>query len=103
MAARTSVKARRSLPRFVGVISSRDDLRFAIRMRNPPDLFELRLDHLVGIINEVENKLSMLTAPLIITARHRRAGGATILSTKQRSELLSRRVPHARCIDVTPT
>ena len=68
MAARTSVKARRPLPRLVGVISSRDDLRFAIRMRNPPDLFELRLDHLVGIVNELENKLSMLPAPLIITA-----------------------------------
>ena len=100
MAARTSVKARRPLPRLVGVIGSRDDLRFAIRMRNPPDLFELRLDHLVGIVNELEDKLSMLPAPLIITARHPGEGGANNLSIKQRRELLSRFLPRARYVDV---
>src|SRR3984893_12050857 len=100
MAARTSVKARRPLPRLVGVISSPDDLRFAIRMRSPPDLFELRLDHLVGIVSELENKLSMLPAPLIITARHPREGGANKLSIKQRPELLSRFLPGARYVDV---
>ena len=100
MAARTSVKARRPFPRLVGVIRSQDDLRFAIRMRNPPDLFEVRLDHLVGIVNELENKLSMLPAPLIITARHSREGGANKLSIKQRHELLSRFLPRARYVDV---
>jgi 3-dehydroquinate dehydratase-1 len=100
MTARTSVKARRPFPRLVGVIRSQDDLRFAIRMRNPPDLFELRLDHLVGIVNELENKLSMLPAPLIITARHPREGGANKLSIKQRRELLSRFLPRAHYVDV---
>jgi 3-dehydroquinate dehydratase I len=100
MAASTSVKAWRPLPRLVGVISSRDDLRFAIRMRSPPDLFELRLDHLVGIVSELENKLSMLPAPLIITARHPREGGANNLSIKHRRELLSRFLPRARYVDV---
>lgn len=100
MAARTSVKARRPFLRLVGVITSQDDLRFAIRMRNPPDLFEVRLDHLVGIVNELENKLSMLPAPLIITARHPREGGANKLSIKQRRELLSRFLPRARYVDV---
>jgi 3-dehydroquinate dehydratase-1 len=100
MAARTSVKARRPFPRLVGVIRSQDDLRFAIRMRDPPDLFELRLDHLVGIVNELENKLSMLPAPLIITARHPREGGANKLSIKQRHELLSRFLPRAHYVDV---
>lgn len=100
MAARTSVKARRPFLRLVGVIRSQDDLRFAIRMRNPPDLFEVRLDHLVGIVNELENKLSMLPAPLIITARHPREGGANKLSIKQRHELLSRFLPRARYVDV---
>jgi 3-dehydroquinate dehydratase-1 len=100
MAARTSVKARRPFLRLVGVIRSQDDLRFAIRMRNPPDLFEVRLDHLVGIVNELENKLSMLPAPLIITARHPREGGANKLSIKQRHELLSRFLPGARYVDV---
>ncbi len=100
MAARTSVKARRPFLRLVGVIRSQDDLRFAIRMRNPPDLFEVRLDHLVGIVNELENKLSMLPAPLIITARHPREGGANKLSIEQRRELLSRFLPRARYVDV---
>lgn len=100
MAARTSVKAGRPFLRLVGVIRSQDDLRFAIRMRNPPDLFEVRLDHLVGIVNELENKLSMLPAPLIITARHPREGGANKLSIKQRRELLSRFLPRARYVDV---
>src|SRR5437867_4829923 len=109
MAARTSVKvaatpssqrARRGAAATVGVIMSRDDLRFAIRMRNPPDLFELRLDHLVGIVNELENKLSLLPAPLIITARHPREGGANNLSIRQRRELLSRFLPWARYVDV---
>jgi 3-dehydroquinate dehydratase I len=100
MAARTSVKARRPFLRLVGVIRSQDDLRFALRMRNPPDLFEVRLDHLVGIVNELENKLSILPAPLIITARHPREGGANKLSIKQRHELLSRFLPRARYVDV---
>ncbi|MFZ3375171.1 MAG: type I 3-dehydroquinate dehydratase [Chthoniobacterales bacterium] len=100
MAAHTSVKARRPFLRLVGVIRSQDDLRFAIRMRNPPDLFEVRLDHLVGIVNELENKLSMLPAPLIITARHPREGGANKLSIKRRHELLSRFLPRARYVDV---
>ena len=34
-------------PQIVGVISSSADLRRAVRMRNPPDLFELRLDAVV--------------------------------------------------------
>jgi len=79
---------------------SRSDLRFAIRMRNPPDLFELRLDHLVGIVNELESKLSMLPAPLVITARHPREGGANNLSIKRRRELLSRFLPRAQYVDV---
>ena len=39
-------------------------------MRKPPDLFELRLDRLAGIVDQLENKLPMLRAPLIVTARH---------------------------------
>ena len=87
-------------PRVVGVIMSRTDLEFAIRMRKPPDLFELRLDHLVPIIDEVENKLSRLRLPLIITARHPQEGGANKLSLRQRRDLLSRFLPYALYIDV---
>ena len=87
-------------PRVVGVIMSRGDLDLAIRMRKPPDLFELRLDHLVGDVAEVESKLPRLRAPLIITARHPREGGANGLSTRQRRDLLSRFLRRARYVDV---
>jgi len=79
---------------------SRADLDFAIRMRKPPDLFELRLDHLMRIVDELENKLSRLQTPLIITARHPQEGGANNLSLAQRRDLLSRFLSHARYIDV---
>ncbi len=55
----------RPRPRVVGVITSRADLDFAMRVRRPPDLFELRLDHLVHVLDELENKLSRLRAPLL--------------------------------------
>jgi 3-dehydroquinate dehydratase-1 len=76
------------------------DLDSAIRMRKPPDLFELRLDQLARDVDEVEEKLSKLRAPLIMTARHPREGGANQLSTQQRRDLLSRFLPRARYIDV---
>ncbi len=91
---------RRRRPRVVGVIMSRADLNFAIQMLKPPDLFELRLDHLAGIIDEVENKISRLRSPLIVTARHSREGGANKLSLRQRRDLLSRFLPRARYIDI---
>ena len=76
------------------------DLDSAIQMRKPPDLFELRLDQLARDLDKVEKKLSKLRAPLIITARHPREGGANQLSTRQRRSLLSRFLPRARYIDV---
>jgi 3-dehydroquinate dehydratase-1 len=76
------------------------DLDSAIQMRKPPDLFELRLDQLARDVDKVEKKLSKLRAPLIITARHPREGGANQLSTRQRRNLLSRFLPRARYIDV---
>ena len=87
-------------PCLVGVIMSLTDLDSAIRMRKPPDLFELRLDQLAQNVDEVEKKLSKLRAPLIMTARHPREGGANQLSTQQRRDLLSRFLPRARYIDV---
>ncbi len=90
----------RPRPRVVGVIMSATDLDFAMRMRSPPDLFELRLDHLVRMVDELENKLSRLRAPLIITARHPQEGGANELSTRQRRDLLSRFLRRAHYVDV---
>jgi 3-dehydroquinate dehydratase-1 len=76
------------------------DLDLAIRMRKPPDLFELRLDRLLPIVDELENKLSRLRRPLIITARHPQEGGANRLPIRQRRDLLSRFLHRARYVDV---
>jgi 3-dehydroquinate dehydratase-1 len=87
-------------PRVVGVIASGADLDCALQMRERPDLFELRLDRLADIIEQLENKLPKLRAPLIITARHPQEGGAKKLSLEQRRNLLTRFLPHAEYVDV---
>jgi len=97
MMARRSTKRR---PRVVGVIASGADLERAVRMRRPPDLFELRLDRLAGMADEVEKVLPRLRTPLIITARDPREGGANKLRLRQRRDLLARFLNHADYIDV---
>ena len=97
MTARRAIKRR---PRIIGVITSRDDLEQALRMRRPPDLFELRLDRLAGVLGRVETKLPKLRAPLIITARHPNEGGSGRLSLRQRRALLNRFLAHADYLDV---
>ena len=95
--------ARRStkrLPRVVGVIATRADLERALRMRRPPDLFELRLDRLEGMADQVENILPKLRTPLIITARHPQEGGARKLRLRHRRDLLLRFLNHADYMDV---
>ena len=87
-------------PKIVGVIFSRADLRWAIRTRKPPDLFELRLDRLVDVIPEVEAALPRLSAPAIITARAPREGGANQLSAAERRTLLLRFLPGAAYLDL---
>jgi 3-dehydroquinate dehydratase type I len=86
--------------RIVGVLASRADLKRAVRMRRPPDLFELRLDRLAGIADWVEEVLPRLRRPLIITARDPREGGANKLRLRQRRDLLARFLNHADYIDV---
>ena len=104
MTTRRPVKATR--PQVVGVIASTADLRFAAAMRQPPDLFELRLDHLCGIAARLERKMSILSgrrgesAPVIITARDPREGGANNLSLQQRLNLLLRFLPYAKYVDI---
>ena len=62
MTARRSIKRR---PRVVGVIASRADLARAIRMRRPPDLFELRLDCLVDFVDhDVGNRCKIAVGTL---------------------------------------
>src|SRR2546430_7191729 len=91
---------------IVGVIASPADLRFAVTMHQPPDLFELRLDHLCGMLDPLERKMSILSgrrgepAPVIVTARDPREGGANNLSFQQRLDLLLRFLPYAKYLDV---
>jgi 3-dehydroquinate dehydratase-1 len=89
-----------STPQIVGVIFTHTDLRRAVRMRNPPDLFELRLDALFARSEEGKSVIGNLRAPLIITARHPREGGSNQLSAHKRRALLLRFLPHAAYVDV---
>jgi 3-dehydroquinate dehydratase-1 len=87
-------------PRIVGVIFSRSDFQRALRMRNPPDLFELRLDRLSECIAEIADDVARLPAPLIITARHPREGGSGNLSARRRRALLLEFRSRARYVDL---
>jgi 3-dehydroquinate dehydratase-1 len=87
-------------PKIVGVIFCRADFLRASRMRNPPDLFELRLDCLVQHLASIEKGISRLAAPLILTARHRHEGGANNLSSRERRDLFLRFMSHASLVDV---
>ncbi|MEY2560085.1 MAG: 3-dehydroquinate dehydratase [Verrucomicrobiota bacterium] len=87
-------------PQIVGVIFSLPDFYRALRMRNPPDLFELRLDALVADLDTVQREIEELPAPLIITARHPREGGANHLPPARRRALLRRFLRHASYLDV---
>ena len=98
MKKRRSTKSAR--PKLIGVIASPADLRFALAMRTPPDLFELRLDCLAGMLDRVERKIDNLRAPLIITARDPREGGANNLSFATRRTLLLHFLPYAKYLDV---
>ena len=69
-------------------------------MKRPPDLFELRLDCLWPMTKHFEKKISRLRAPIIVTARAPREGGANNLSKKQRIDLLLRFSPYAEYVDV---
>jgi 3-dehydroquinate dehydratase-1 len=95
-----AVRSTKRRPRVVGVIASRADLERALRMRRPPDLFELRLDGLASMADQMENVIPKLRTPLIITARHPHEGGARKLRLRQRRDLLAQFLNRAHYIDV---
>jgi 3-dehydroquinate dehydratase I len=92
----------KSLPgaQIVGVIFAAADLRRAVRMQNPPDLFELRLDALVDRLDETKTAIGKLRRPLIMTARHPLEGGANRLSVRERRALLLQFLQDAAWVDV---
>ncbi len=100
MTARRSVKAELARPQIVGVIFSLADLSHGLRLRNPPDFFELRLDALGAHTPTAMKMIDQLRAPLIITARHPREGGVKPLSTHERRALLNGILPQAAYVDI---
>jgi len=80
--------------KIVGVIFSRADLERASRIRRPPDFFELRLDRLPN------TAIGQLSAPVIITARDPREGGANNLPARRRRALLLEFLPRAKYVDI---
>jgi 3-dehydroquinate dehydratase-1 len=98
--AKKSSKTRHGPGPIVGVITTPEELRRAARMSAPPNFFELRLDCLIGLEDEIENTIPRLRAPIIITARHAREGGAHNLSVRRRRHLLLRFLHRARYVDV---
>jgi 3-dehydroquinate dehydratase-1 len=89
-----------AVPKIVAVILSPADLRRAKSLQPPPDFFELRLDVLEPIIDEIESSIQSLDAPLIVTARHPREGGANKLSAARRAALLGRFLDRAAYVDI---
>lgn len=65
-----------------------------------PQFFELRLDALHAIADELFEAAADLRAPLIITARHPAEGGLNALRTAKRRDLLLRFLPLAALVDV---
>ncbi len=100
MPTRRSLKTRPRRFGTVGVIMTRANLRFALRMSAPPDLFEIRLDHLIKHLAEIEDTIKKLHAPIIMTARHPLEGGASKLDAPQRAALLLRFLDHASYVDI---
>jgi 3-dehydroquinate dehydratase-1 len=86
--------------KLVGVIATPAALRSALRLRIPPDLFELRLDALQSCLDETARAIRKLRAPLIITARHPAEGGMNELDARARRDLLLRYLPSASFLDL---
>lgn len=102
MTRRQRVKGLRLGPFLVGVVTSLGDLRAAARLRTGPDFFELRLDHLCDVLDDLERELPALRdkARLVFTARDAREGGARSLSHRQRQKLFARFLKYASYIDI---
>ena len=100
MRVQASVKPQAAVSRLVGVVASTAALARAVRLRVPPDLFELRLDALRDSLGEMQRALPRLRAPLILTARHPLEGGLGSLAAGPRRMLLLQFLEHAAFVDL---
>jgi 3-dehydroquinate dehydratase-1 len=88
-------------PLVVGTIHSPGSLRRALKLRaGQVDVLELRVDHFADAPDELYRAAEDLPAPLIVTVRHPREGGAGELSAKRRADLYWQFLPLAKYVDV---
>ena len=88
-------------PIVVGTIHSHAALREALRLKPwAVDLLELRVDYFVADLDSLRRAVPKLRAPLIVTVRHPREGGACELKNIERVRLFAEFLPCASFIDV---
>lgn len=88
-------------PLVVGTIHSPGSLRRALKLRaGAVDVLELRVDHFADAPEELFRAAKDLPAPLIVTVRHPREGGAGELSARRRGDLYWNFLPLAKYVDV---
>jgi len=91
----------RGEPKIVGAVHSPGSLRCALRLRpGDVDFLELRVDHFAGDPSSLLAAVPRLAAPLIVTVRHPREGGALPLDARRRRQLFHEFLPDANCIDI---
>lgn len=85
----------------VGTIHSPAALNAARRLkRGEVDFLEVRVDHFIDDLPGVLAATKKLPAPLIITVRHPKEGGAAPLTFAQRADLYRQFFPVAALIDI---
>jgi 3-dehydroquinate dehydratase I len=85
----------------VGTIHSSASLKAARRLKaGDVDFLEVRVDHFVDDLPDLLGAARKLAAPLIITVRHPREGGAAPITSAERADLYRMFFPFAALIDV---
>jgi 3-dehydroquinate dehydratase I len=88
-------------PLIAGTIHSPAALQAALRLSpGAVDLLEVRVDHFANNLGPLRRSIGKLPAPLIITVRHPREGGAPGLSLRTRRALYAEFLPHATLVDL---
>jgi 3-dehydroquinate dehydratase-1 len=64
------------------------------------DVLELRVDAFAANTEELERAIPRLSAPLLLTVRHPREGGACLLTTGQRRKLVGKFLPLVSWLDL---
>lgn len=88
-------------PSIAGTIHSPRALQAALRLpRGAVDFLEVRVDQFADNLDLLRRAIRKLRAPLIITVRHPREGGAAGLNLRTRRALYAEFLPHAALVDL---